>query len=57
MTGADPGIFDRGGGVGGGGGTHFTQYSETALQLITSTPRQFSVIVHHIPIAPASSTI
>ena len=41
---ADPGIFDR-----GGGGPNFTQYAETVLQLIASTLRQFSFIVHHIP--------
>ena len=34
---------------GGGGGPNFTQYVETVLQLMTSSPRQFSVIVHHIP--------
>ena len=42
-AGADPGIFD------GGMGTNFTRYVETVLLLITSIPRQFSVIVHHIP--------
>ena len=31
------------------GGPNFTQYVETVLPLITSIPRQFSVIVHHIP--------
>ena len=40
---ADPGIFDR-------RGPNFTQYVETVLQLITSTPRQFNVILNHIPL-------
>ena len=34
---------------GWGGGPNFTRYVETVSQLITSTPRQFSVVVHHIP--------
>ena len=33
----------------GGGGRYFIQYVETVLQLITSTPQPFNVIVHHIP--------
>ena len=45
LPGVDPGIFDGG----RRGGPNFTQYIETALRLIKSTPRQFSVIVHHIP--------
>ena len=49
ITGADPGIFDGEGGGGGGSKPGFTQYVENVLPLITSTPRQFSVIVHHIP--------
>ena len=40
---ADPGIFD---GRGGGGGSKLYFYSNTG---ITSIPRQFSVIGHHIP--------
>ena len=36
-------------GGGGGGGPNSTRYVETVLQLVTFTPRQFSVIVHHIP--------
>ena len=39
--GADPEIFDR-------WGPNFTQYVEACLRLITSTPRQFSVIFHQI---------
>ena len=30
-------------------GPYCTRYVETVLQLINSTPRQFSVTVHHIP--------
>ena len=48
-AGADPGIFQR-------GGPNLTPYAETVLQLITSTPRQFSVNALH-SIASASSTV
>ena len=48
LPGADPGIFNKGGG--GGGSPNFTQYVETVLQLKSSTPRQLSVILHHIPL-------
>ena len=41
ITGAEPGIFYK-------GGPNFSQYVETVFQLITSTPRQFIVTVHHI---------
>ena len=41
FTGVYPGIVGK-------GGPNFTRYVETVLQLITSTPHQFSVIVHHI---------
>ena len=37
------------GGGGGGGGPNINRYVETVLQLITSTPGQFSVIMHQIP--------
>ena len=33
----------------GGGGPNSTRYVETVLQLITSSLRQFSIIVYHIP--------
>ena len=33
------------------GSPNLTQYGETVLKLITSTPRQFSAIVHHMAIA------
>ena len=49
-TGADPGIFDRGmGDGGGGGGPNLTQYVETVSQLTMSTPRHLSFILRHIP--------
>ena len=42
LAGADPGIFDK-------ECPNFTQYVETVVRLINSTPRQFSVIEHYIP--------